>query len=83
MRLVSVSLAAVATLALAACAGTPSPGTQRVAHARCEHQTGSMLCTTPDDQPMGSLNDAAIQTTPSGPGGAGPTPAGGSGLGGP
>ena len=81
MRLVRVPLAAA--LALAGCASTPPPGAQRVAHARCEHQTGSMLCSSPNDQPMGSVNDAAIQTAPSGPGGIGPTPAGGSGIGGP
>ena len=82
MRFTSATLAAAA-LALAGCAGTPPPGTQKVAHARCEHQTGSMLCSSPDEQPLGSLNDAAIQTSASGPGGAGPTPAGGAGISGP
>ncbi len=70
MRLASISLAAV-TLALAGCAGTPPAGTQTAAHARCDHQTGSMLCSSPDDQPMGNTNDASIQQTANGAGGTG------------
>ncbi len=74
MRLASVSLVAAVTLTLAGCAGTPPSGSPKVANARCVHETGSMLCSQTEEQPLGSLNDAAIQTSPSVPGGTGPNP---------
>ena len=70
MRLTSTSLAAAVTLALVGCAGTPPPGSQTVARAKCQRQTGSMLCSSPDDQPTGDTNSAAIQQTANGAGGS-------------
>jgi hypothetical protein len=65
MRLTQAVLTAAFALALAGCAGPPPPGEQASAghrHTRCEHTTGSMLCSTPDDEGLASANSPAAST---------------------
>jgi hypothetical protein len=58
MRITQAAITASLVLALAGCAGTPPPGQQASAghHARCERVTGSMLCSTPDDEGLADAN---------------------------
>jgi len=49
-------------LVLAGCAGTPPGGTKTASAKHCARTTGSMLCSNPDDMPLGDSSSPAAQT---------------------